>query len=1253
MHFSPFRASIACTLLALATLAVAALALADDAADAEKLLQSAQDAYSKKDWPVATIKFRDVVSRYPKTPSEPAAKLGLAVCLIDGHDKNYAEAQKLLVSLKGDEKGVDGPQWVYYRAAAARGLAVQEIASSLTAPKDAGKHVDAAKQHFKQAAELFAKARDAYAARGAPAFAWTAVAICDLAEMHLRLGDYKAAIEETKVVFKDLPWKLRKERALAIYYNGFAHFMLNDRAAAEKSLSMLAPFTDVRFGTHARYLLARCFHLADERTEAALHYEGVLNDYTREKKEAKVALTKLTEMARDPVEKHRAETLVRDNPTPDHVIRAFFYSAVLLMEAGRFSEAKQRLQVFSKAPPGYPLTFEAKLRLGICQVQLKEGPAALATLESLAGADAALEDQILLWTARAASLVVPPAAQKAAQDKAVARVIDFFTKAAAAAEQRASADAGAKERRGEILLELVDLLLQFNRGADAVHWCQELKSKQALPDRGEELAQRSLAALHLAGEYDKSDAECRLFLQKYPDSQFKPEVLFRFAENAYFRSVAAENQAQGEDKGLKALRDEALKRYQVLLDDYPDHPRASNARFNVGMLYLKLGDGKNAAVFFEQIPPTERTGERAIASLLLADLKLAEIPPGVPEDALAAGRMEVELKKAADMFESYVAAEPNGPRTAEALIRVGQTLQRLASLQTHPQDRNKLYQDARAAFDRVLLPQFNNNPLQALALVERARCRALYGGDVNKSITELRQFANEPLRSRPAAPLAIMQAAAWLRAQNKNPDALTLVAKFADEYGKRPNADAGMRGLLAYHHGLALQEAGKFSDARAALSEALKLIPDKTEAADAAVRWALCKKGEAAPIQESIKKLLLNPIAANKEKAKKLSEDVDKLLAEAATFLDAEADKLKDKRSAADARARMLYEAAWLYRAVADTEITAARALKIAEAEKALGDKLRKLPPVEISLTQLPPRPAEAKVRARYRALIDAYGDTPLSLEARLELAEYLAERDEYGAAIKVLVDALDREPTPEMTDKVRLLLGTCHAAKGNHKQALAQFEILGQNLKSKLAPEAKLRAGEVYMEQKNYAEAVKRFAVFRDVVQFQQIAGVTDRGLLRLGHALAAQKQWDAARQAHETLINRHGATSKWAPQAFYGIGHAREQQNQHEQAMQSYIQATTGPISETAAMAQIRIGVCRMTLKRYRDAADAFLVVPNRFGFDQWNAVALLEASEAFAQLKDVDQQAQTLNRVIREYADTPWAKDAQERLSKLQKG
>ena len=65
--------------------------------EADKLLQSAEEAHAKKDYPLATSRFRDVLTRFPKTASAPAAKFGLAVCLINGHDKNNAEDRKSVV----------------------------------------------------------------------------------------------------------------------------------------------------------------------------------------------------------------------------------------------------------------------------------------------------------------------------------------------------------------------------------------------------------------------------------------------------------------------------------------------------------------------------------------------------------------------------------------------------------------------------------------------------------------------------------------------------------------------------------------------------------------------------------------------------------------------------------------------------------------------------------------------------------------------------------------------------------------------------------------------------------------------------------------------------------------------------------------------------------------------------------------------------------------------------------------------------
>src|SRR5207253_10630179 len=179
-----------------------------------------------------------------------------------------------------------------------------------------------------------------------------------------------------------------------------------------------------------------------------------------------------------------------------------------------------------------------------------------------------------------------------------------------------------------------------------------------------------------------------------------------------------------------------------------------------------------------------------------------------------------------------------------------------------------------------------------------------------------------------------------------------------------------------------------------------------------------------------------------------------------------------------------------------------------------------------------------------------------------------------------------------------------------------------------------------------------KRFAFFRDTPQYLQLPGLSDGALLRLGHAYAALNQWEQARQAHELLLSQL-AGSKWTQEAHYGVGWAREQQGQYDQAVAAYTKAASGTLSETAAMAQLRIGVCRMAQNRPQDAAEALLAVPAKYGFDEWNAVALLEAADAYGQLRQTAQQVQVLNRVVQEFPQTSWAKEASKRLDKLPKG
>jgi TolA-binding protein len=216
----------------------------------------------------------------------------------------------------------------------------------------------------------------------------------------------------------------------------------------------------------------------------------------------------------------------------------------------------------------------------------------------------------------------------------------------------------------------------------------------------------------------------------------------------------------------------------------------------------------------------------------------------------------------------------------------------------------------------------------------------------------------------------------------------------------------------------------------------------------------------------------------------------------------------------------------------------------------------------------------------------------------------------------------------------------------------LAHFLGVAGNAKSPWAAQAYYRAGECLLAQGQGAEAVKHLSLFRDRGEFQNLPGLTDRALLRLGQALGQLKQWEPSRQAHEQVVNRFG-NSPWIHEARYGMGWAWQNQQQYDNAVNAYTQVTANTLTETAAKAQLQIGLCRLEQKRYSEAATALLVVPFSYDYPEWNAAALCEAARSFTELKQTEQAVRLLERVLRDHGNTPWAETAKQRLGALKKG
>src|SRR5262249_37666885 len=137
------------------------------------------------------------------------------------------------------------------------------------------------------------------------------------------------------------------------------------------------------------------------------------------------------------------------------------------------------------------------------------------------------------------------------------------------------------------------------------------------------------------------------------------------------------------------------------------------------------------------------------------------------------------------------------------------------ALHANAAGRRRHLADARKVFE-TLLHQFPNHALQPQAAFERAQCLA-DGGDTDGAMSELRRFADEPLKSANVAPRAILRLAGLLGAQGNAVEA----ARFLEECRRlhepallRDPEQTGWAIRLQFAQALALRSAGKFPAAR-------------------------------------------------------------------------------------------------------------------------------------------------------------------------------------------------------------------------------------------------------------------------------------------------------------------------------------------------------------------------------------------------------------------------------------------------------
>ncbi len=1184
---------------------------------------AAQQTLAQKQYGPAAAKFREYLQKYPRGKETFSVKLALADLLIEGPEKNLKEAGELLKAFPAEDPVLGfRAYYALYR------IERLQLVAELAAGQNPKARFESADKHL-QAAAIFLQRTEPDQLANLDDL--KVRVLCDDAELLLRQDKAQLTLDALEPLLKRLN-AASKYRPLALYYAGDAYLRVGNVAAAQRALTGLTPYNQPGFGPHARYLLARTHHLSDERPEALLHYEGSLRDFQSQKLAAVNQLKQPQLFQNDPVIRLQLENVVK-SPTPAYLTRAAFQLGLLLFEANRIGEAKQRFADVAKLD--VPERDEAELRVGICMVHLKEFPEAIKTLTALLPREAKLGEGVSYWLGKA-YFGSAPAGKTAPEQQAV---LQQALKHLDAARTLVKND---KLRTDEITLEIADVVLQQARYPElatisaeaAAKLYQQLLTAGNLGERTEEVGPRLVQALALAGKLDESDAAAQRFQERYPRSLYLGDVLFTYAENAYVRAA----------KDPKGHADEASKRLRTLIQRFTEHPKLAVARYSLGLTLYHQGKLEEAQKVLADLPLAERIGDLSNASHILADCILRLTPDAIADDALAAGKLEEQLKSASELLEGFVAGNGKNPDTYEALAKYGLCQQRMAGLLAQPPAKQKALASARAAYERILKETPIEFPLRPVAMLERGKVLQLQG-DVNQAMAEFSKFTQEPFVNSPSAPLATILFATTLRAQNRAKEAAEVLLKARARIEPKLPADDKLVALLRLNHGLALREAGNPSAALFLFDNVRKLWPKLPEALEATLRAGQCSRDEANQFFEQAQKLAGSSKKDDQEHARAAIFLGERKITEANDFLIKSATASEDGNP--DLRARMMYEAAWGARQLLERELRQVQSQASLEAKKALGPIGAKFGPPEVPLDRLPELPSEKRVAEIYGKLIDAFGDTLIAVDARYELAELLAQRRNWDAVQPLLADILDKEPGPDMTEKVRLRLGNLHAQKGNFKGAAAQFEAILRNPKSPHLAWAQYGLGEVHMSKKEYAEALKRFTLFREQDVYKTVPNLSDRAVLRGGQALLEMGRLEESKGMFDRVLTKYPG-SPWVDEARYGQAWILQQQKNYDPAIALYQQVTARTPTEIAAKAQYQIGKCRQEQKKAPEAVAAY-VLTTQYNVPDLAATALWDASQIHAQLGQREPMEMLLRKLLADYPDSARAKEAKQRLDK----
>lgn len=315
---------------------------------------------------------------------------------------------------------------------------------------------------------------------------------------------------------------------------------------------------------------------------------------------------------------------------------------------------------------------------------------------------------------------------------------------------------------------------------------------------------------------------------------------------------------------------------------------------------------------------------------------------------------------------------------------------------------------------------------------------------------------------------------------------------------------------------------------------------------------------------------------------------------------------------------------------------------------------------------------------AAYRRVLERYPDSPFVSDAASGIQYALIALDDPDRAEAIIDSFATEHPNSRIVDELRFRLAEATYRSGQTDEALSAFRRFVRNSSDEqLLPEAYYYLGTIYGEQdrtsaaENYLcqvvfssqnsshrlEAAQQLGeLYLDEEQYENALEVyrkmadfaednTDVARARYGQsqALLALNRTQDAEELLQQVVDSMPNDPAALP-ARLGLARVYEQQNRTQEAADLYRTVVRNAQGEFGAEALYRLGTLLLTQKQPRRAIEELSRMPTLFaGYPEWMARGYLAQARAYRQLGQSGEAVRLYDRVMQEFADTPFAQTA----------